>query len=83
MTKYIALFTGKGGGCDYTIECNKKFLVFDAYDDKEAIEECKKVWEDHGGDINECGIEKIQLFQASCEINVNSLINQWKSDFNI
>ena len=47
--KYVALFTGAGDGCDYTIGCNKNFEVFEAKDHAAALKHCKQEWEDHGG----------------------------------
>ncbi len=32
MSLYVAIIIGQGEGCDYTIDCNKTFLVFEAKD---------------------------------------------------
>jgi len=47
MAKYVALLTGSGYGCDYTIGCNKNFEVFTANDESEAIKRCRQKWEDY------------------------------------
>ncbi len=67
--KYVALMTGKGEGCDYTIGCNKKFAVFGADDDAAAIKYCKKLWDDHGGN-SEKGIETIELYAVGSPVKV-------------
>lgn len=62
--RYIALFVGRGEGCDHTIDCNKSFEVIEAKDDEEAIAYCRQWWEDHGGAQAEPAIESIEMFRV-------------------
>lgn len=38
MAKYVALITGRGDGCDYSIDCNVTFRKFEANSIDEAVE---------------------------------------------
>jgi hypothetical protein len=73
MAKYVALLTGSGYGCDYTIGCNKNFEVFTANDESEAIKRCRQKWEDYSK--GEPRIESIQLFLVEATIEVP--VRQW------
>lgn len=68
--KFVTLLTGSGEGCDFTIACNKDFVVFDAVDVREALQKCAKIWEDHGGAGGEPRIEEMLLFSIYEEIHV-------------
>ena len=59
--KFVALLTGFGDGCDYTIDCNKSFKIFEAENQAEAVEKCKEIYEYYGGSYGEPKIEKIDL----------------------
>jgi len=63
--KFVALFKGRGEGCDYTIACNKDFRVFDAENCGQAIEVCKKYWEDHGKSRGDTPVVDIDLYQLT------------------
>lgn len=77
--RYVALFTGEGEGCDYTIGCNKSFEVFEAVSDEDAIQCCRDIWEDHG---DHCGdkdynsgasrIAHIQLFKGCETVSISA-----------
>jgi len=75
MAKYVALLTGAGDGCDYTIDCNKTFKVFEAEDDAAAIKRCKQEWEDRGGAGGKPRIEQIQLLRVETTVNVP--VDKW------
>lgn len=66
--RYVALITGKGDGCDYTIDCNKTFLVFMALDELDAISQCYAKWREYKD--SESSIDEIQLFVVESEISV-------------
>lgn len=76
--RYVAIFTGSGEGCDYTIGCNVKTKVFEAPDVESAIILCNEVWKDHGGAFGEPGVESIQLFEVNHEIPV--CVDQWNDE---
>ena len=76
--QYVAIFTGCGEGCDYTIGCNTKTKVFEASDVESAIVLCNQVWKAHGGAFGEPGIEGISLFEINHEIPV--CVDQWNDD---
>ena len=68
--KYVALLTGEGYGCDYTIGCNKKFEVFEAADESAALKKCKELWEYCGGANGEPRVEKIELYAIAGTVSV-------------
>ena len=70
--KYVALFTGRGNGCDYTIGCNKNFITFEETNDDEALAKCKETWKDHGGSAGTPRVETIRLFIVSKEVPVQT-----------
>jgi hypothetical protein len=74
--KYVALFTGKGTGCDYTIDCNKKFEVFEAENHEKALMFCRQVWSDHGGSQGQ--IEQIDLYVVSESVAVP--VKEWDAE---
>ena len=76
--KFVALFTGAGEGCDYTIGCNKTFAVFEALNQTHAIAQCKETWQDHGGSEGDCRIETIALYSIDEEVQVP--IAQWNKE---
>lgn len=76
--KYVVLMAGEGHGCDYTIDCNKTFMIFEAKDDEEAIERCKKRWEEFGTEGSEPRVKNIELFCV--ERTVGTSVKKWVSD---
>jgi agmatine/peptidylarginine deiminase len=62
--RYIALITGEGEGCDYTIDCNKRFEIIERATDVEAIIWAKELLDEDGHDR----IENIQLFSVEAEV---------------
>mgnify|MGYP001579600953 CR=1 FL=1 len=49
MNRYALLMTGAGGsdsGCDYTLDCNKTYEIFEAKSDREAFNIVKQKCED-------------------------------------
>ena len=77
IMKYVALLTGAGEGCDYTIGCNKTFEVFESADASAAVSHCKKMWEDHGGANGEPRIEKVQLYAIAETVEVP--VKRWNA----
>jgi predicted RNase H-like nuclease len=73
--KYVALLTGQGEGCDHTIGCNKKFVVFEATGVSAALKECKRLWKYHGGADGEPRVEKIELYAITETVEVP--VKQW------
>jgi hypothetical protein len=61
---FVLLLTGEGQGCDYCIDCNKTFRVFDAKGAAEAMAEVEEIIKEYG----EPGIECFRLFVAGCEL---------------
>ena len=57
--KYIALVTGMGEGCNYTIGCNRMWSILDVASEEGAINACKTIVEDNGYDR----IDNITLLQ--------------------
>ena len=68
--KYVALFTGAGDGCDYTIGCNMNFAVIEADDHKAAVRYCRMVWRSAGGEGGKPRVEGIELFVVSESVPV-------------
>jgi len=75
--RYIALYTGEGVGCDYTIACNKDFEVFEADNDLEAIAHCKDRWKER----SEPGIESIRLFTLGhTDREIKVFVPDWNAE---
>jgi hypothetical protein len=72
--KFVALLTGKGEGCDYTIGCNKTFDVFEAEDTEAALKHCRQICEEHGVDR----IDEVNLFVVSVHVPVP--FDQWDEE---
>mgnify|MGYP001588521004 CR=1 FL=1 len=71
----VALLTGEGEGCDYTIGCNRNFTVFEAADTPEALRKCKAIWEDHGGANGDPRVEGMELYAVAESVAVP--VNLW------
>lgn len=67
MPKYVALMRGTGEGCDWTIACNKDYLIFEADNRDKAEEKCFSVYESHGGKKGDPAICEIMLFEVTGE----------------
>ena len=76
--KYVALLTGQGEGCDYTIGCNKNFVVFEAESPEHALLFCRQEWEDNGGANASPEIKEIELFQIWETFNVP--VSEWAAE---
>ena len=76
---YYALMTGVGGGCDYTIGCNKVFKELKATDPLGLMKEVIELFDYYGGEervkeIKVLTVSSIELF------DLNSLIQSRKED---
>jgi hypothetical protein len=69
---YVALLSGCGEGCDYTIGCNKAFRVFDAENAEQALEKCQEFFGHYGEDA----LDSILLFATQEQVPVP--IAAWK-----
>jgi hypothetical protein len=75
MIKFLVLLEGYGQGCDYTIDCNKKWIWIEAESREQAI---KKVVEDwygvayHVRDYESHSIKDIQMIPVSEVIDLGS-----------
>lgn len=63
MADFIALFTGKGDGCDYTIGCNRTWKFIHARNMEEALE-------DAAGDVDD-RIDCVEVIEISKKAYVN------------
>jgi len=69
--QYVALFTGNGEGCDYTIGCNKTWKMITASSKKEAEAKAIDVYWEHGGEAGEPGVASIELLEISSSIKID------------
>lgn len=79
--KFVALLTGAGEGCDYTIGCNFKFKIVEAEDKAAAFEKfCEEFYWDSDGFSNEL-LDKVQLFELGEEFTemFNECLEEEKS----
>jgi chaperonin cofactor prefoldin len=66
MSLYVALLTGVGEGCDYTIGCNKQFYLCECLNDEAAVRWCKE-------NVREVGsyrVEEVTLFKIAEEVEL-------------
>ena len=66
MSLFLALITGKGRGCDYTIGCNKTWRFLEARTVQEALKEAEKTCFDNMG--GEDTIENVVLVKAGKDV---------------
>ncbi len=72
--RYVALITGAGEGCDYTIACNKDFEVFEAKSDEDARKWAREYWEENGRDR----ISMIELY--GCGDQIPMPVSEWNRE---
>jgi hypothetical protein len=60
------LLTGAGEGCDYCIDCNKKFIIFDAESDEKAIAHATEYMSDN---FSSDEIDKVQLLRVGSDLS--------------
>lgn len=79
--KYVAIFVQSGQGCDYTIACGQKSIIFDAIADDVAHEYAiNQIRENYGpGDYQ---LELVYLFRVGEQINIDlkSLYGDMKAE---
>jgi len=70
--RFVALLTGNGEGCDYTICCNVMFKDLESKNMTDALEEAAELYSDYGGEEL---IESIEILDvvASAELDIEEI----------
>mgnify|MGYP000930861526 FL=1 len=64
--KFIALLVGKDDGCDYGIDCNKAFEVFEVASIQQALDKGNELINYYG----KSSLESIQLFEVGLSFDI-------------
>lgn len=76
--KYLILLEGHGGGCDYTIGCNKKWEFIEAGSIQDARDKVALILEDHGCEEGCSRIAKATIIEPASISDFK--ISGWEAD---